>query len=195
MIGCVSQKPLPYSFSTAKQPVDGAPKLAVTPVVSVRANQEGMGKVLALPTCLNSVIVSELQASGAFSTVVFATNDIGTAGLKLDSKLGALDWEVPNYDRILGTVFLVSLCTGGVGGVVYGVTETDVFGHATVHFTLTDMSSSSVLLDRDYLGKYSVRKAKLSCDTPDSYREVAAGAFKSVMDQFEADVQKLNTKQ
>ncbi|MBC8096103.1 MAG: hypothetical protein H7Y43_09845 [Akkermansiaceae bacterium] len=191
----MSQKPLPYSYSVPQPALAGGPVLAVCPALTTRApkDNEIMDKCLALPACIDPVIVTELGGSGMFSTVGLQTEALPGTAYVLRTTLADLRWEVPHYDRLVMNTFLFSLCTGGIGGLIYGSTDTEVLGHTAVHFTLSD-PQGVLLLDRDYTGITAIRKTKLSCDTPVTRREVAAGAFKSAFDKFKDDLRQLNLK-
>jgi hypothetical protein len=112
----------------------------------------------------------------------------------LQCKVKELRWEVPGYNHMIGTMFVVSILTGAIGAVVYGCTDADVLGHADVQFHLTSVPGGQVLLDRDYAGTNKETKIKFECDTPTAYREAAAKSFRTVMDQFEGDAKQLSLK-
>jgi hypothetical protein len=191
-MGCATHKPLPFAFSPATPLNANGPILTVRPVQDDRGVKDNMDKTLALPTCLDPVLVTELERSGLFSRVELSTNSQPAAGYVLQGKLNRLQWEVPGYDRILVTIGIVSFLTGGVGGVIYGSTPADVLGHATVHFTLTDAEGKRILLDREYVATETRSRAKLASDLPSTYRERAATAFKSVLEQFKEDLRHQN---
>jgi hypothetical protein len=192
--GCVSQQPLPFAYSTPVPASVGAPKLTVLPTQDERLKHDDMDKVLKLPECLDPVIVKELDDSGLFGSVELNTNEVPKTGYLLQCRINELRWEVPNYGRLVGTVGVVSVLTGGVGGVIYGSTDTDVLGHANVHFNLTNLQGNQMLLDRDYIATITEKKAKLNCDTPATYREVAAKSFQTTIEQFEKDVRHMSLK-
>lgn len=154
-----------------------------------------MDKALKLPDCLNPVVVKELDGSGLFSSVELNTNEAPKTGYLLTCKINELRWEVPNYDHLLDTVGVVSFLTGGVGGVIYGSTDTDVLGHAEIRFSLTNLDSGEMLLNRDYAATITEKKAKLRCDTPATYREVAAKSFQTTIAAFEKDLRQTKLNQ
>ncbi len=192
--GCITQKPLPFAHSPPAVAPANAPALSVLPTKHERPEKDNMDKVLALPACMDPVLVTELERSGLFSCVRLETNGTPAAGYVVQGRLRDLRWEVPDYDAMLGTVFVVSFLTGGIGGVIYGSTSTDVFGHATVHFVVSDAQGTRVFLDRDYVATAKEKKSKFKCDTPGTYRLVAAKAYKEVLDRFKDDVRQLDLK-
>lgn len=193
--GCATQEPLPFAYSTPVPPAAGAPSLTVLPTQIKRTGDENMMyDVLKLPECLDPVLVKELEGSGLFSHVELKTNGLPETGWMLQCRIEELRWEVPGYNGMVGTMFVVSILTGGVGGVIYGCTDADVLGHAQAQFNLTSVPGNQELLNRDYAATNKETKIKLVCDTPTAYREAAAKSFKKVMDQFESDVKQLNQK-
>jgi hypothetical protein len=61
----------------------------------------------------------------------------------------------------VSTAFTIRLLTGGITGVGYGVTATDVFGHATLHIRLVDTQQKRVVLERDYQATAKDHRSKL----------------------------------
>jgi hypothetical protein len=194
LTGCITQKPLPFVYSPAKNPSPDAPALQLTPLRDGRRTKDGMDKVLDLPKALDAVLEQELRNSGLFSKVEVDQTAAGTRDIKLTGLVNKLQWEVPSHGRKVATAAAISFATGGIGGVIYGSTDTEVFGHAQFHFTVTS-STNSILLDRDYTATAEEKKAKLNCDTPATFREVAAKAFRLIVDQLTADLQKISAAQ
>jgi hypothetical protein len=189
--GCVSPKSLPYQFSQPLPPPGDAPELVLVPTKNLRPASDNMDKVLKLPNCIDSVLVTELQGAGLFKKVGLSTNGVVADRYLLEPSLIDLRWEVPDYKRKVGTAFTISLLTGGIGGVGYGVTGTDVFGHATLHVKLTDTQQKQVVLDRQYQATAKDNRSKFSCDTPNTYRDMAARALKQVVEDLKKDLREL----
>ena len=192
--GCVSQKPLPFTYSTPLRAPIGAPTLAVLPAQDARGAKDDMDEALRLPQCLDAVIVQELANSSLFSNVELQTNGQPKADYVLQCKINKLSWDVPDYDDLLGTEFIVSFLTGGVGGVIYGCTDTDVFGYADINFNLVSRRDQRPMLNRDYDSTFIETKIKFKCDTPNTYREVAAKSLRMSFDRFENDARQMNLK-
>jgi hypothetical protein len=189
--GCVSTKPLPYHFAQPVPPPSNGPELAVAPTKNARPAKDNMDKVLQLPDCLDNVLVKELEGAGVFGQVHLSTNGIAADQYLLEPSLVDLRWEVPDYDRKVATVFAVSLLTGGIGGIGYGATGTDVLGHAKLHVKLTDMQKRQVVLEREYQATAKDNRSKLNCDTPSTYREMAASALKQIIEDLKQDLRNL----
>jgi hypothetical protein len=190
-IGCVSQKPLPFNYSALKAAPESAPSLDVRPTESQRFAKDKMDKVVDLPDGLNHIILRELKNSGLFRNVEMKVPSTSTTNYSLQATLKELRWNVPNYKQELATTTTISALTGGIGGLAYGSTGIDVHGIARVQFVLKNQRGGTVL-NREYSSTFTERKSKMNCDTPATYREVAAGALKEVLNQFTRDVQQLN---
>lgn len=191
--GCVTRKPLPYQFSQPLPPITHGPELAIAPTKNSRVAKDNMDKVLYVPGCLDGVLLKELEGAGIFKSVTLNTNGIAADQYLLEPSLVDLRWEVPNYNSKLATAFTVSLLTGGIGGLAYGSTGTEVLGHATVHVKLTDVRQKQIILERDYQASSKDKRSKFNCDTPTTYREMAAAALKEVIDELKNDLRKLTT--
>ena len=192
--GCVTKQPLPFEYSAARPAQAGGSHLTLAPMKDGRTAKNTMDKVLDVPACIDTALERELNNSGLFQQVELKSDPKQSGGLLLQTSLNELAWEVPNYKSIVGTAFTVSLLTGGIGGMAYGSTETDVYGHAKVRFILSQEGSPEILLDREYSANSKARKAKLNCDTPATYREMAAKALRDVYNQFKADLDKILSK-
>ena len=152
-----------------------------------------MDKVLKLPDCIDSVLVTELQGAGLFKKVGLSTNGVVADRYLLEPSLVDLRWEVPDYKRKVGTAFTISLLTGGIGGVAYGASGTDVLGHATLRVKLTDTQQKQVVLERQYQATAKDNRSKFGCDTPDTYRDMAARALKQVVEDLKKDLRELRS--
>jgi len=115
----------------------------------------------------------------------------GAAEWRLRPELKRLDWEVPGYSSMVSKTFLLSLFTGGIGGVIYISTSTTVNGFAVVHLELTETRGRHVVLSREYPGFYTEKMAKGSCDTSSTRSRMVTEAFKLAMEQFKADLARL----
>ena len=186
--GCVSRMPIPYDYSATQPPRAHAPALTVH-TIDLRTAKSDLDKVIHIPDGVTEVLTNELSRLGLFTQVRHdGVNHSGNYHLRCE--LNDLRWEVPNYDKMLGTSLLVSVATGGIGGLAYGSTPTDILGHARVRFILK--KGNEEFLNKEYIGTASERKAKLKSDTPKTYREMAAKALKSVLSQFTSDLTQLN---
>ena len=144
---------------------------------------------------VRNVIEQEMLSTGLFEKVVWTTNgQMSEKNLKsgswlaLDTSLDELKMEVPDRATIQALAFVISMATGGLGGVIYGLTPTDVDGTSKFTARLVALSSGKTLLDKKYRGKHTMSKTKFTCDSPGTQAEVAGKALKQAMEQFKADV-------
>jgi hypothetical protein len=123
----------------------------------------------------------KMPPSTAGGTPAATDEKRGPAELRLKTELKRLEWEVPNYNSIIGNTFLLSLFTGGIGGGIYISTSTSVNGFAVVRMELAEVQGGRVLLNQEYSGFYTEKMAKASCDTSTTKACLASQAFKDAM--------------
>jgi hypothetical protein len=181
--GCLSQKPLPYA-AVSRNVVPTGPRLQVLPVEDKRLAKDELDKLLEIPKCVEQALVAEMEGVGLFQSV--ANGSPGGTGYTLRVVLEDFRWEVPKYDALVGKAFGISIATGGLGGLIYGSTDTPVLGHTTMLVVLS--SPQSELINKRYVGRVEEERAKLNCDTASTRREMAAKGLADAIRQFKADV-------
>jgi hypothetical protein len=193
MVGCATRQPFDYPYPAPAASKAGSGSLAIQAVVDHRGGSNELDKVLFIPSGLDRIVDREVESTGRFANTVQLTNGVarGNEDFLLDVTLRKLEWEIPNHDQMVGIVFGLSLVTGGVGGVIYGSTSTDVMGHAQIAFKLSRPSTGKVLLEREYTGDVQRRVTKFNCDTPKTGRRLAGAAVRNVMEQFNRDLDNL----
>lgn len=198
--GCASV-PLHYDHPNSGKPSSTQLKIALTYPDDKRLDRESMDKVLKnnLVDDLSKIIAEEIQSTGLFSEVVPIAKEIPPdkapevckeMDLIMHSCLTNMAWEVPDYEEIQTTSFLVGFAFGLAGGVVYGMTKTDVYGNANLKITVFRQNTRDKLIDKDYVARVKERMAKLNCDSFETRSTMAGKAIKSVMDQFKEDLEK-----
>jgi hypothetical protein len=194
MVGCATRQPFVYSYPPLQKDAPAnLGTVAIEPTKDLRTTTNELDQVLFLPQGLDQIVAREIESTGRFARIVSLTNGVarGNDDLLLDVKLNRLTWEIPRHSQIVGTVFVISLFTGGIGGIIYGSTSTDVLGHAELSFKLSNPSKSRVLLEGRYTGDIQEKVTKLSCDTPGTGRTIAGKAVKLAMEQFKSDLNHL----
>jgi hypothetical protein len=187
-IGCASQKPLPYSYTSPQPlPVTG-PKLIIAELKDERSRDE-MDKVLKVQESVEEVVFKEMEGAGIFREVEQRREGDGES-FTLKPTIRELRWEVPDYDRKLGIAIGIGVATGGIGGFIYGSTGTDVYGYSSMQFVL--LHGEKEILTKEYKAKAIEKKSKLACDTAPTYREMAAKALQQIMLEFKSDLQKVD---
>jgi hypothetical protein len=143
------------------------------------------------------IIEEEVKSTGLFERVLLISEDKmnNDAYLKenniaflMTSFLKEFRWTVPNYDTKVGIIFATTLFGGVMGGLIYGSFFTDVYGDTVLNVTMKDISSGRLLIDKEYVGHCTERKAILSCDSPEMKATVAGSSLKMVMEEFKADL-------
>jgi hypothetical protein len=149
---------------------------------------------------IKKILADEVLSTGLFKTVGFISDDQARniSYLKreridflVDVTLTRLEWEVSDYNQILGTTFIVSILTGGLGGLIYGATPTDVYGNAIFKIKMVDTNSGKPYFEKEYIGKAKESMAKLSSDTTETKATMIGKAVKLCMEEFKADLVKV----
>jgi hypothetical protein len=201
LTACAAKKPFLYQYPVqVEQPAAGM-KLACTCIKDRRQDHE-IDKIYAenLTEDLNRIIEKEIQSMGLCKQVISipraekvdkALKENPDIDLVMYTSLKELVWEVPDYDRKVGTVFVLSFLTGGLGGVAYGSTKTDVYGNARIKITVIRTETGEKLIDKEYVGHIEERMALLKCDTPNTKARIVGLSVKSIMKQFKGDLKRV----
>lgn len=194
LCGCGATKlPFNYTYSSRETPT-GNVVVALQGMRDNRADREIDKIYVNSPsTELNTILKEEISGTGLVKGIVVkdaspSADELRSSGANfvVIPVLKDLKWEVPGYDAIKTLAFTTSFLTGGVGGVIYGSTSTDVYGMAELSVRVIDLNSADVI-DKAYTGRIEDRKAKLVCDTPGTKNEMVTRALKEAVDKFRAD--------
>ncbi len=153
-----------------------------------------------ISSAITAALKSEMEASGAFASIeslpgcatppsLDVLRERGIA-VVVQPQIDQLKWEVPDYGQIAGTTFVVSLLFGIVGGLAYGMTDTEVFGRVELELDLLDVRSGQSV-ERTYKGEAREEMDKLDCDTAETRRKMVGRAFDQAMKPFRADLRAL----
>jgi len=150
-----------------------------------------------IPTAITNALAGEMQETGLFTRVdslpgCAALPSLGALrergiDIAVQPQLERMEWEVPGYAEILGTMLVVGVATGGLGGMIYGSTDTDVYGRVTLRMALLDVRTGQTL-DRVYSGEAHDKVQKLSSDNGTTRRDMVGRAFNNAMKSFRADL-------
>ena len=194
LCGCGAAKlPFTYTYSSRETPA-GNVVVALQSIRDNRTDRE-IDKIYANSPSneVNTILKEEISGTGLVKSVVVkdssgSADDLRSSGANflVIPVLKELKWEVPGYDTIKTLAFTTSFLTGGVGGMIYGSTSTDVYGIAELSIRIVDVNSTDVL-DKAYTARIEDRKAKLVCDTPGTKSEMVGRALKEAVDKFRAD--------
>ena len=197
--GCASKQRFGYPISAAPSGSVAGRTVEVLPISDTRTNRFiDRHFITNLLADVQEMVGKELESTGQFQSqktlagTSASERTNGNSGeRRLSTELRRVQWEVPNYDAILGKTFLYSLFTGGIGGVIYISTSTQVNGFVVVHLELAEARGGRVLLAKEYPGFYTEKMAKASCDTSTTKRRMTTEAFKDAMTQFKADLKRV----
>ncbi len=185
--GCATQK-LGYQPPAPDLRQTGA-SVVVSPLQDMRVNKSvdaAMNKGYLAE--VDRAIVSELMSAGLFRSVELCSTNSG-ADLMMNVELHRLEWEVPKYDKKLGTAFMVGLTTGLVGGAIYSSMDTDVNGHAEVRIVQRAKRTEATTEEKTYVGLHATKKKNGVCDTPATKAEMIREALKAALAKMKADLQ------
>ncbi len=199
--GCATKKPFMYEDSVNTSSI---PKTNLTVSVnSIQDKREDEKKIDEIYesdpiTEIQSIITKELVSTGLFSLVTGLPDPNENQNKKMDilitPSLLKMDWYVPDYEAIIGSAFVVSALTGGIGGAIYGSTETDVYGNIKFHVKILDNKTNEIILDQTYEGSYEEKLAKFSCDTPETKSRVVGKSLKLAIEKFKKDLTNIYSK-
>ncbi len=146
---------------------------------------------------IGRIIQQEIMSTGLFIEVIQLSEGDAEgaerrpyfdADIYVSAKLLEMDWKVPNYDAMIGKAFGLSVLTGGIGGMIYGSTETDVYDDARIRIKVIDLRLQKTLLDKEYIGHAEEKMKKLKCDTPNTKARMIGNAIEIVMASFKEDL-------
>ena len=156
---------------------------------------------------INGIIHEEIHSTGMFDQLVrISKEEPGNADasaimpdLLMSASLLELNWIVPGYKRMQEQANTMAFTSGLLGGLVggavfvtaYGMSQTDVKGHALMKFKVVDCASQEVLLEKEYIGDHKEKKSKLKCDLPETKVCVIGKALGIIMQDFKKDLVQL----
>lgn len=193
--GCAATKmPFSYQYPDAKQAQSPGLVLLFSGVVDQRSDRD-IDKIYEADPIkeISRILREELLSMGLFSNIILAsegtpTSQVENATFVIEPKLDVLKWEVPDYDSKKFWAFTTSLLTGGLGGTIYGMSDTDVYGHSRMRIKLSSMKTGETVVDKDYLGVAKEVMIKFKCDTPETKSTMVGKSLKNLMEKFKSDL-------
>ena len=142
------------------------------------------------------IIEQEIKSCGLFQEVVLASKpdeekaimERSDMRMLLRPTLRDLSWDIPNRQAQEKTALVVSILTGGIGGLIYGSGSTDLYGNAKLGVTLEDRETSKIILEKEYASRAEDTMARLKTDSYEERARIIGKAFKQIMEQFKADL-------
>lgn len=199
--GCATKKPFTYEDSAAD--INTSPKTNLTVLVNTLTDKRENKKIDEIYESdpileIQSIMTKELVSTGLFGQVTSVPrstdNQKTEADVLITPSLLKMNWHVPGYEAMQGNAFVVSALTGGLGGIIYGSTKTDVLGNTKLHVIVQNSETNETLLDQVYEGSYEEKLAKLSCDTPETKSRVVEKSLKLAIEKFKKDLTNIYSK-
>lgn len=140
--------------------------------------------ILELPA--DQQLTQALQAAIVQSKLL-SENATSKDALDISVSMNKLEWFVPGYKAMIKKAFATSFLTGGLGGLAYGSTDTEV--HGLCELTITVKWNGEALLTKTYSDAHIEKMAKLKCDSMQTKSRMAAISVSHVVDAFLPDLQ------
>ena len=129
---------------------------------------------------VTKALEAELSSIGAFASIL-PQGSRPAPDYLVEIYLHEITWAVPNHKGMVKTAFWTSFLTGGVGGLIYGSTDTPVFGHVSVDLKIKESSTNTIVLEESLEGLHEEKIAKLKSDTLTTKARVIAMALKNAL--------------
>ncbi len=164
----------------------------VMPVNDLREDEKEIDQIFADDPLLEiqKIIKEEIASTGYFSEVILQQENqpVVNADIIFVPHLRKMQWMVPDYDDMIGKVYIISFLTGGIGGVAYGSTETDVIGDVELKLEIIEQSTNDVLHEKIHSGHHKQKMAKMNCDAPETKATVVGKSLKNAMVELSSDL-------
>lgn len=166
----------------------------LTPVADQRPDKQELDKIYDgdISKDIQLILQKNLLGTNIFDNVI-AVPEAGQgvqAAFVIEPTLQILKWEVPGYESMVNKVFIVSLFTGGLGGMIYGSTDIEVKGKAAMHFRVTNTANNSIW-EKSYESSYQEQKAKMVCDTPETKVRITRESLDKIFQSLDSDLKDL----
>lgn len=196
--GCVRTASFRYDYPQGSKPAVAGLKIAYTYPKDERQPNEDVDKMWSKDPIedIGKIIQEEIQSTGLFGEVVpIAKGEeeklvLEKSGIRmvLHASIKELSWEIPNLKEQETKAFVISILTGGIGGLIYGSGSTDFYGKAKLRVVLDNRETGRNLLDKEYSSRAEERMARLKTDSANERARIIGRAVKQVMEQFKADL-------
>jgi hypothetical protein len=146
---------------------------------------------------IGKVIQDEIRSTGLFRETVLRNKGqdekIGLSDIQmvLRTSLKELAWEIPNPKEQENKMLVISILTGGIGGLAYGSGSTEIYGKAKLKVVLEDRETKRILLDKEYFSRAEERMARFKTDSAEERARIIGKAFKQLMDELKVDLERV----
>lgn len=196
-VGCASKTGLIYDHPKTDILTTSNLKVAVAHPEDERQPNEKVDKMWAGDPAedIKKVISDELKSTGLFKEIVVLPLEDKTklrdVNFILNSSIKDLAWEIPNLEDQEGKMLVISILTGGIGGLIYGSGDTDFYGKAKLKITIKESETNATLLDKEYVSRVEEKMARLNTDSYEERSKIIAKAVKRIMEEFKTDLQEV----
>jgi hypothetical protein len=199
LAGCTSRVPFSYPLAAVPRDAGGGSLVGAVHAVCDRRADRSIGDVYEgdVTVAISAAMRHEMLASGAFARVEALPGCIASPPLEalrtqgidvlVQPSLDELRWDQPDHDQVIATAVAIAVVAGAVGGVAYGLTDTEVFGRTEIQATIVD-ARHGTSETRTYNGEVRETLDKMRADSADTRREMAARSFAAAMQAFRVDM-------
>jgi hypothetical protein len=195
--GCATTTPFIYDHPKTAKPVVTELKIAITYPKDEREPNKEVDKMWSKNPVedVAKVLEDEIRSTGLFRETVLINKGedektaLNAVHMVLKTSLKELTWEIPNLKEQENKALVVSILTGGIGGLIYGSGSTDFYGKAKLRVILENREKKEVLLDKEYFSRAEEKMTRLKTDSAEERARIIGKAVKQVVDQLKADLE------
>jgi hypothetical protein len=159
--GCATTTSLIYDCPSVVKPAITELRIAITYPKDEREPNQKVDKMWSKNPIedIGKVIQDEIRSTGLFRETVLRNKGqdekIGLSDIQmvLRTSLKELAWEIPNPKEQENKMLVISILTGGIGGLAYGSGSTEIYGKAKLKVVLEDRETKRILLDKEYFSR------------------------------------------
>jgi len=192
--GCAGKSPFIYEDNSSSNLKADGPSIAIQYIIDKRTGDTDIDESFETDPLIDmsNILKNEIESTGYFSNVYLIEEN--SSYLNTDHfyiirpYLINMKWEIPNYEDMIGNLMFISLITGGLGGIIYGSTETDVLGDVSLNIVMENKYSGHVLIDKQYNGHSKKSYSKFVSDSNFKKSRVIGYAFSEIMSKLKSDI-------
>lgn len=148
---------------------------------------------------LDAIINEEIKSTGLFKDIIKIPYDKQNkieylkeinADYVISMSLLKMNWNVPNYEALNTKAFTAGLLTGFVGGIAYGMTNTDVYGDTSLKVVVMEIKSGEKIIDKKYSYRHKEKTTKIKCDSKETKASVIGKSMKKLMAEVKEDLKR-----
>lgn len=199
--GCATTTSFIYDYPKVINPVVTDLKIAISTPKDDRVPNQEVDKMWSSNPVeeIGKVIQDEVRSTGLFKEVVLIKKgedehivlEKSCIQMILQPSVQELAWEIPNLKEQERKALVISILTGGIGGLAYGSGSTDFYGKAKLRIVLQDKETRKILLDKEYFSRAEEKMARLKTDSAEERARIIGKAVKHAIDQLKVDLEQI----